>query len=74
MCQRITRIGSHGSDQGTPLNSHLVTLLLIGMAQSLCSLEQLDDFIDTIALTEVVISVDSLHHFPKTTEQYSAEK
>lgn len=43
-------------------------------AQNLCSLEQLDDFIDTIALTEAVISVDSLHHFPKTTVQCNAEK
>lgn len=68
------RIGSHGFDPGTPLNIHLVTLLLMSMAQSLCSLEQLDDFIDTIALTEAVISVDSLHHFPKTTVQYNAEK
>lgn len=68
------RRGSHGFDPWTPLSIHLVTLLLMSIAQSLCSLEQLDGFTDTIALTEGVISVDPLHHFPKTTVQYNAEK
>lgn len=73
VCRRKMRLSSHGSDLRTPLSIHLVTLLLMSIAQSLCSLEQRDGFTDTIALTEGVISVDPLHHFPKTTVQYNAE-
>ena len=75
--RKMRRTGSHGFDLKTALNTRLVTLPLMSMAQSLCSLvrtEQVDDFIYTIALAEGVFFSRFIPSFPKPTVQYSAVK
>ena len=77
MSEEIEKNRQPRFDPGTAPNSHVITLCLMRIAQSSCSLvrtERLDDFVGTSALTEGVISVDLLHAFPETTLQDSAVK
>lgn len=68
MCLRKMRAGSHGFDLKKILNTHLITLPLMSIAQNTYSFlrtEKVDDFKDTIALTEGVYFSRLRPSFPK---------